>query len=256
MSRPKILISNDDGWQAPGIHRLIDCARQYGDVIVVAPDGPRSAQSSAITVNQPLRIKKVEEYNGVPVYAVNGTPVDCVKLGRFVLFTDDNPALMLSGINHGSNAGSNVIYSGTMGAAMEATMLGIPAIGFSILDHSMQTDFSQCLPFINNIIEKALANPLPSMTCLNVNFPADTKIEGLKVCRSAHGYWTDEYVEYTDPHGHPFYWLAGKFHNLEPNNDQTDEYWLARDYGTIVPASPDMTAKADIPAIKAVYSQE
>lgn len=256
MAKPKIIISNDDGWHADGIHRLIDCARQFGDVVVVAPDGPRSGQSSAITVNQPLRINKVEDYNGVPVYAVTGTPVDCIKLGKHVLFPDNNPDLMLSGINHGSNAGNNVIYSGTMGAAMEATMLGIPAIGFSILDHSPQADFSHCLPFVNDVIAKALQTPLPEMTCLNINFPANTEIKGLKVCRSAHGYWTDEYVEYTDPHGHPFYWLSGKFHNLEPDNDSVDEYWLARDYGTIVPASPDMTAKSEISAIRAVYSQE
>ena len=256
MSKPLILISNDDGWQARGLYHLIDCAKRYGDVIAVAPDGPRSGQSSAITVNQPLRIRKVEEYGNVPVYAVNGTPVDCVKLGKHVLFPNHNPELMLSGINHGSNAGNNVIYSGTMGAAMEATMLGISAVGFSILDHSADVDFSRVLPFVNDVITKTLQYPLPELTCLNINFPADTTIRGVKVCRSAHGYWSDEYVEYTDPSGKPFYWLSGRFHNLEPDNPDTDEYWLARDFATVVPASPDMTAHHYIPSLTAVYNQE
>lgn len=254
MSKPLIIISNDDGWRADGLHRLIDCAVQFGEVVAVAPDSPQSGKSSAITVNQPLHIRQVEQYNGTPIYAVTGTPVDCVKLGKHVLFPDREPALMLSGINHGSNAGNNVIYSGTMGAAMEATMLGIPSIGFSLLDHSLQADFSRCLPIINDIIGKALQHGLPKLTCLNINFPANTEIKGMKVCRSAHGYWSDEYVQYQDPHGHPFYWLAGKFHNLEPDNPDTDEYWLARDYGTIVPATPDMTAAAAIQQIKEVYT--
>lgn len=247
--RPLILISNDDSVSAPGLHFLIDCVKDMGDVVAVAPAEPHSGMSSAITVNAPLRIRLAEVYNGVEIHAVTGTPVDCVKLGLHLNLGGRRPALMLSGVNHGSNSGNSVIYSGTMGAAMEASMAGIPAVGYSLLHHSLEADFSQTAPFIDHITRAVMRGGLPDGVCLNVNFPAKCAIEGFRTVKAARGYWTEEYERYTDPHGVPFYWLTGRFHNLEPDNPDTDEYWLARHWASVVPVRCDQTAADLIPAI-------
>ena len=238
---PLILISNDDGVKAPGLHKLIQWARPFGEVWAVAPAEPRSGQSSAITVNTPLRIAEHPEYDGAKVHSVTGTPVDCIKLAMHHI-VPRRPALILSGINHGSNAGNSVIYSGTMGAVFEGCMVGIPSVGFSLLHHSLKADFSECGRFITDIIGNVLADGLPDGVCLNVNFPAKVKIEGIKTVRSARSYWTEEYASYTDPHGKPFYWLTGRQVNLEPDNPETDLYWLGRNYATIVPERADQNA--------------
>lgn len=247
--KPLIMITNDDGVDARGLHRLIELAQGLGDIIVVAPDGPRSGQSSALTVNGPLFINECEPQGHAQVYSCNGTPVDCVKLGIHAVMPR-KPDLLLSGINHGSNAAINNIYSGTMGAAMEACLDGIPAIGFSLLDHSLEADFDMMSPFVRPIIETVLTKGLPQDVCLNVNFPAHCEPKGVKVVRNCRGAWTEEYRDYTTPHGQPFYWLTGKFHNEEPDNPETDEYWLGRGYGTIVPIRPDQTAADLIPQLE------
>lgn len=249
MERPVILISNDDGVRAKGLHHLIACVRDMGDVYVVAPDEPRSGQSSAMTVNTPLRINEHPEYTDARVFSVTGTPVDCVKLAMHHILPR-RPDLMLSGINHGSNAGNSIIYSGTMGAVMEACMVGIPAIGYSLLHHSLEADFSECSRFIREITAAVIAGGLPHDVCLNVNFPAKVKIEGCKVVRAARSHWTEEYKRYEDPHGKPFYWLTGHIVNEEPDDAGTDLYWLDRNYATIVPSHPDQNDVAAIPAIK------
>lgn len=249
--QPLILISNDDGVSAPGLHYLIDRVRALGRVVAVAPLTPQSGMSSAITVNSPLRVNLAEDYNGVPIYSVSGTPVDCVKLALHTIL-DERPTLMLSGINHGSNSGNSVIYSGTMGAAMEAAMTGIPSIGYSLLHHSIAADFSETGRWIDLITHRVLESGLSDGICLNVNFPAKCVIEGIKVVRAAKGYWTQEYKEYTDPHGKPFYWLTGRFHNLEPGDDMTDEYWLDRNYGSVVPVRMDQTATDKISDIESL----
>lgn len=248
MTKPLIFISNDDSVEAPGLRHLIDCVADMGDIIAVAPAEPHSGQSSAITVNRPLRLKECDSYHGARILSVDGTPVDCVKLGLHAV-VDRRPDIMLSGCNHGSNAGNCITYSGTMGAAIEATMAGIPAIGYSLLDHSMKADFSRTVPYIRNITEKVLASGLERGICLNVNFPADVDIEGLKVVRAARGYWSEEYKEYTDPFGKPFYWLTGRFVNIEPDDSATDEYWLVRNYATVVPARADQSAIDCIDAV-------
>lgn len=243
MERPLILISNDDGIEAPGIHVLAHIAQKYGDVFVVAPDAPQSGMSSAMTVNSPLRITRHENAgyeSNVNIFSVSGTPVDCVKVAMHNILPR-RPSLMLCGINHGSNAGNNLIYSGTMGAVMEACMVGIPAVGFSLMHHSMKADFSQAVPLIDTIVNQILEKGMPHDVCLNVNFPAKVKIEGLKVVRSARSHWTEEYKEYIDPHGKPFYWLTGDQINEEPDATDTDLYWLSKNYATIVPVTPDQT---------------
>lgn len=247
-NRPLILISNDDGVSAPGMRYLIESVRDMGEIIAVAPDGPRSGQSSAITVDSPLRITRHDDYCGAAIYSVNGTPVDCIKLGMHAI-VPRRPDLVLSGINHGSNSGNSIIYSGTMGAVMEACFLGIPAIGYSLLHHSWKADFSQCGPIIRHITSQVLQSGLPSETCLNVNIPARCTPKGIKVVNAAKGYWTEEYAQYTDPHGRPYFWLTGRFNNTEPDNPDTDHYWLDRQYATVVPVRPDQTNRESISAI-------
>jgi 5'-nucleotidase len=248
MDKPLILICNDDGIAAPGIHRLVDFVALLGDVYVVAPATAHSGQSSAMTVNSPLRIATHEPYNGAKMFSITGTPVDCVKLAMHHILPR-RPDLMLSGINHGSNAGNSAIYSGTMGSVFEACMIGIPAVGYSLLDHAMDADFSRCMPFISDISAKVIAEGLPADVCLNVNFPANVDIQGLKTVRASRSHWTEEYKNYTDPHGQPFFWLTGVQINEEPDDDSTDLYWLDRNYATVVPCRPDQTAVSDIPTV-------
>mgnify|MGYP000759397872 FL=1 len=237
-SRPLILITNDDGVEAPGLHRLIETASAVGDVVAVAPSLPQSGMSSAITVNAALFIKEHPGYDGARVYSVNGKPVDCVKLALKAL-TGRKPDLLLSGINHGSNAGNSVVYSGTMGAAAEGCMAGIPSIGFSLTHHSIKADFGPGLPYVDKIMRDVLVNGLPEGICLNVNIPARCEPCGIKVTKAARGYWTEEYQEYTSPHGQPFYWLQGNFVNIDEGDTDTDEYWLDRQYVTVVPYRPE-----------------
>ncbi|MCM1110673.1 MAG: 5'/3'-nucleotidase SurE [Clostridium sp.] len=243
--RPLIMITNDDGIHAKGIRDLIEMIRDMADIVVVAPDAPRSGQSSAITVETPLRIHRHDQIDGAETTSVNGTPVDCVKLGLHAVVRR-RPDLLIAGINHGSNAGNSVIYSGTMGAVMEGCMVGIPSIGFSLLDHRHDADFSPCRPFVREIVAKVLEHGLPDGVCLNVNIPLCGEPKGMKVAKAARGYWTEEYADYVDPHGHPYYWLTGHFHNLETDNPSTDEYWLARQWVSVVPVRVDQTAPSAV----------
>lgn len=251
--RPLILITNDDGIYAKGIARLAEIATEFGDVVVVAPDTPQSGKSSALTVNTPLTLTSHGEKWGAKLYSVNGTPVDCVKIAMYAVL-DRTPELLLSGINHGSNAAVNNIYSGTMGAAMEGCIYGINAVGFSLLNHSVDANFEPIVPMVRDIIAKVLAKGLPEGICLNVNFPKGVTPLGVKTVRAAKGHWTEEYATYTSPHGSPFYLLTGKFHNEEPDNPETDEYWLAKGYGTVVPIRPDQTAADEIHSVAELIS--
>ena len=236
----KILITNDDSIQAPGIRALVDCAKDFGEITVVAPEQPQSAKSSAISVNTALWINRHDDYGTAQMYSVNGTPVDCVKMAIHTLF-DSKPDLILSGINHGSNSGNSIIYSGTMGAVLEGCVNGIPSVGFSLLHHSLAADFSLSKKFVTEIITKVIENPLPYYTALNVNIPAKVVPLGAILCRAARGYWSKEYAQYDSPHGKPFYMLSGRFVNTEPEATDTDEYWLAKNYISVVPVTPDMT---------------
>lgn len=241
-SRKLILITNDDSVNALGIHHLADCVKSMGDVYVVAPAHPHSGQSSALSINVPLRITELPARSeGVRLFTVNGTPVDCVKLALADILPR-RPDIVFAGINHGSNAGINVIYSGTMGAVLEGCLEGIPSVGFSLMHHSMKADFSLSTAFVAAIAGVVLDGGLPEGICLNVNIPAKVLPKGIKVCRAARGYWTDSYQRYLDPTGMPFYMLSGRFVNLEPDADDTDEYWLERGYISIVPVSTDQTA--------------
>jgi 5'-nucleotidase len=239
---PNILITNDDGIFAPGIRVLIEEMRSIGNVVVVAPDTAMSGTGHAITVRHPLRLDLIKSEEGYQEYSCTGTPVDCVKLGEQVVLKA-KPDLLVSGINHGSNASINIIYSGTMAAVIESAIGGVPSIGFSLLDYSHQADFSACKPFVRLIAEKVLANGLPDGVCLNVNIPAVNgyEIKGVKVCRQGRSRWIEEFDTRTDPHKRDYHWLTGYFEKLEENED-TDQWALENNYVSVVPVHYDLTA--------------
>jgi len=240
--RPLILIVNDDGVDAPGVHHLAKCVRSMGEVYVVAPLTPQSGQSAAMTVASPLRItERKSTEGGVRVFSVNGTPVDCVKLAIHAI-VPRRPTVVFAGINHGSNSGVNITYSGTMGAVLEGCIEGIPSVGFSLANHYLDADFSPSIGFITDIAAEVIAKGLPAGVCLNVNIPACEAPKGIRVCRAVHGKWVDGYMRFMDPDGKPFYWLTGKFENFEPEATDTDEYWLQKKYISIVPVKCDMSA--------------
>lgn len=252
--RPLILVTNDDGFEAPGLRALVGAVAHMADVIAAAPEAPQSGKSSAITVEAPLFIKERGSIGPAQLYSINGTPVDCVKLALDVI-VPRKPALVLSGINHGSNTGNAVIYSGTMGAAQEACMAGIPSVGFSLTHHSIAADFSLSLPLVTKIAAAVLANGLPDGVCLNVNIPAKVTPVGARAARAARGYWTDEYERYRTPSGQSFYWLKGEFINIDADRTDTDEYWLSRDYISVVPVAPEnpsLDLATLLPAIQAL----
>lgn len=255
--RKVILVTNDDGVRAPGLRKLVEAMPPEADIYVVAPDGPRSAQSSALTMTNLLRIFNHPELErkdeSVHWMSVNGTPVDCVKLGMYAALPR-TPDIVVAGINHGSNAGNSVIYSGTMGAVMEGCTLGVPSVGFSLLDHSMGADFTPAMSLVKEITQHVLDKGLPRNICLNVNFPAVAEIAGVKVVATAECHWTDEYREYTDPMGNKFYLVTGELINDSPDDEGTDLYWLSRGYATVVPVSPDQTRSDMIPGVKEILS--
>ena len=246
--KPLILITNDDGADAPGILVLSRLMMQIGEVVEVAPDGPRSAQSNALTVTHPIRFKKIEEKEGLTRYSCTGTPTDCIKLALNEI-VERQPDLIVSGINHGSNSAINVIYSGTMGAVLEGCENGILSIGFSIDNHSIEADFSEFEQYVLKISKETLKNGLPHGVCLNVNAPKG-KISGIKVARQCDGRWTKEFAKRTDPQGRAYFWLTGNFENHEPENEETDEWALSKGYISIVPTKIDMTAYDAITAIR------
>ncbi|MFD1062140.1 5'/3'-nucleotidase SurE [Winogradskyella litorisediminis] len=241
--RPLILVTNDDGITAPGIRTLISIMNTIGDVVVVAPDSPQSAMGHAITINAILHVEKVTIDDGPQTeYSCSGTPADCVKLGvREIL--DRKPDLCVSGINHGSNSSVNVIYSGTMSAALEAGIESIPAIGFSLLDYNWNANFEHCKSFVKTIAENVIKNGLPKDVVLNVNIPNITKneIKGIKVCRQARANWEEKFDKRTNPMGRDYFWLTGEFVNMDKGED-TDEYALANHYISVVPVQFDLTA--------------
>ncbi len=238
---PTILVVNDDGITAPGIKALIDTVKKLGRVVVVAPDSPQSGMGHAITIGKPLRLDPVELYDGVEMYKCSGTPVDCVKLAVNRIFRGKKPDLCVSGINHGLNNSINVLYSGTMSAAVEGAIEGIPSVGFSLDDFTLQADFAPCAPFVESIAKKILEQGLPTGTLLNVNFPNEAHIKGIKICRQAHGKWAEEFDERLDPHKRPYYWLTGEF-QLNDQGEDTDNWALDHGYASVVPVQFDMTA--------------
>ena len=249
--RPLILVTNDDGISAPGIRTLISAMNELGDVIVVAPDSPQSAMGHAITINSTLQCNQVKIDDGPQIeYSCSGTPADCVKLGINEIL-DRKPDICVSGVNHGSNSSINVIYSGTMSAAIEASIEGIPAIGFSLLDYSWNANFNEIKKYLINITKQALFNGIPKGNALNVNFPKlkEKDIKGIKICRQANAYWVEKFDKRVNPQGKEYYWLTGEFINKDNGHD-SDEWALANGFISIVPVKFDMTDHENISYIK------
>lgn len=243
MKKPLILVCNDDGIESRGIFTLVDIMKELGDVIVVAPDSPQSGMGHAITIGNTLRLTKTEIHKEVISYKCSGTPADCVKLAKHHVLKDNKPDLVVSGINHGSNTSISVLYSGTMSAAIEAAIEGMPAIGFSLCDYSSQANFEHTREYVLKISQQVLKNGLPKGVALNVNFPPkrNEPLKGIKICRQARAKWEEEFDERYDPNGRRYFWLAGNFVNFDKGEDN-DEWAIANNYASVVPVQFDMTA--------------
>jgi 5'-nucleotidase len=239
--KPTILITNDDGVTAPGIAALIEVAKQFGRVVVVAPDSPQSGMGHAITIGKPLRLNEVHLFDGIEAYQCSGTPVDCVKLAVDKVL-HKKPDFCFSGINHGSNASINIIYSGTMSAAMEAAIEGIPAVGFSYMDYAFDANFTLAKQVVFEVITKLINGELPTKALYNVNIPKlkKGKYKGLKICRQANAKWKENFIERADPYGKKYFWLTGEFVNMDKGKD-TDVFALENGFASVVPVQHDLT---------------
>ena len=252
-NRPLILVTNDDGIEAKGLKELVSVAREFGDVVVISSREAMSGMSHAITIKVPLRVRLVEEEADYKKYLTNGTPVDGVKLA-FSSILGRRPDLVLSGINHGSNSSSSILYSGTMAAAMEGAINHIPSIGFSLLDFDPDADFTPSGEVVREVISMVMDKGLPDGICLNVNIPAisSEEIKGIRMCSQANGYWKEEFEKRTDPNGQEYYWLTGFFQNREPDGEGagTDEWALKQHYVSVVPINTDLTAYSILEKMK------
>lgn len=240
--RPYLLLSNDDGVQAPGLNFLIETLRPYADLLVMAPDSARSGFSCSITAAHPLTYRVLRREEGLTVCACSGTPTDCVKMA-LNLFPDRKPDLVVGGINHGDNSSVNAHYSGTMGVAIEGALQGYPSVAFSLCDHREDADFSPLRPYLVDFMFKAIAVGLPPFTCLNINFPLAPRFKGVKVCRMARSRWQKEVEHRRHPWGADYYWLVGESVELEPEATDTDRWALAHGYVAVTPTQLDVTAR-------------
>ena len=241
-NKPLILVTNDDGISAKGIKFLVEAMKPLGDILVVAPDKPQSGMGHAITIHDPLRLKISTQFEGIEAYTCSGTPVDCVKLAIYEILKK-RPTLLVSGINHGSNAATNILYSGTMSAAVEGAIENIPSIGFSLLDFDADADFEASAYYAHKIAEQVLINGLPGGNCLNVNIPKGTlnDLKGAKICRQGKAFWEDQFDKRQDPFGGDYYWMSGNF-SLTDKGEDTDMWALDHQFVSIVPTQFDMTA--------------
>jgi len=249
-AKPLILVVNDDGITSHGIRALVEVVRTIGEVVVVAPDSPQSGMGHAITIGNTLRLDKTDIFKGLDAYECSGTPADCVKLAKHIVLKDRTPDLVVSGINHGSNSSISVLYSGTMSAAIEAAIEGMPAIGFSLCDYKPNAEIDHCKEFVKKIVQQVLKTPLSRGVALNVNIPAKTnkKIKGIKICRQARAKWQENFEQRLDPHGRRYFWMNGSFINFDKGED-TDEWALTNNYISVVPCAFDLTAHHSIPIL-------
>ncbi len=257
MSKPLILVSNDDGITSKGIRVLISVMKKLGEVVVVAPDSPQSGMGHAITIGETLRLYEEDIFEDVVAYKSSGTPADCVKLAKHYVLKDRTPDLVVSGINHGSNTSISVLYSGTMSAAIEGALEGLPSIGFSLCDYSSKAEFSHVEEWVEKIARQVLQSGIPKGIALNVNFPPkrNDPIKGIKVCRQADAKWQEEFTERFDPTGRKYFWMAGNFVNFDHGEDN-DEWAIANNYISIVPCQYDLTAHHAISQINKDWDWE
>ena len=250
MSNPLILVSNDDGITSKGIRVLVEAMQTIGEVVVVAPDSPQSGMGHAITIGDTLKLEKSEIFKGVEAFECSGTPADCVKIAKHYVLKDRTPDLVVSGINHGSNTSISVLYSGTMSAAIEAALEGLPAIGFSLCDYSSEADFSHIVSHIIKLAKETLKRGLPKGIALNVNFPAiqEEAIKGAKVCSQADAKWQEEFDERYDPYGRRYFWMAGEFVNFDKGTGN-DQWAVDNNYISVVPCQYDLSSKSAMETI-------
>lgn len=249
MKRPLILISNDDGYQAKGINCLVEMVRDFGDVVVVAPDSPRSGASMSITSTVPVKNRLIEEREGVTIWSCSGTPDDCVKMA-FEVLCPRTPDLVLGGINHGDNCAVNAHYSGTVSIAMEGLIKKVPSIAFSLGSMDKDADFEPMRPYIIKLVKLALEGGISPNVCLNVNAPANTPLRGMRLCRMGTGEWRNEWVEKEHPHGGKYYWIAGYYDPVDADDEQTDTWAFRNGYVAITPLQLDTTAYEAIKCLK------
>lgn len=250
MNKPLILVVNDDGIFSKGIRALVDVVSELGEVVIVAPDKPQSGMGHAITLNQPLRLNEDTIFTGFQSYTCTGTPVDCVKLGIYEVLKR-KPDVLVSGINHGSNVSTNVLYSGTMSAAVEGAMENIPSVGFSLCDFDANANFEASKIVVKTVVEAILKNEFPDHICLNVNIPKLSKeeLKGVKIVKQANAFWEDRFDKRLDQFGKPYYWLTGDFKDEDQAPD-SDVFALDSGYASIVPTHFDLTAYKAIDVIK------
>lgn len=250
-----IFVTNDDGYNSKGIQALIEEARRFGRVVAIAPETPQSGMSQAITMNNPLFMKEKFKEDGVEVYSFSGTPVDCVKFAFDYFLRGQKVDLAISGINHGSNSAANILYSGTMGAAIECSFYDCPAIGLSLDDHSLNADFDASKIVSEQIIRSVISTPVELPLCLNVNIPKGRpeQIRGIRICRQNKGYWREDFFRREDPRGREYFWLTGAFVNGEPESTDTDEWALANGYVAVVPVQTDMTDYTRMPMLERIF---
>ena len=253
IEKPLILITNDDSVKAPGIRALISYIRPYGRVVVVAPDRPQSGTAHAVTIAHPLRLELIAKETDYEEYSCNGTPADCVKLA-FKIVMRRRPDFLFSGINHGSNASINIIYSGTMAAVLEGALAGVPSVGFSLNNYNLNANFQPAEKFIKTIASTVIKNGLPAGVCLNVNIPdvPENEIKGIKICRQAEGTWQEDFDEREDPHGREYYWMKGVYVMIGKGQD-TDQWAMENNYVAIVPVQYDLTANQAIETLRKLF---
>lgn len=241
-NKPVILVTNDDGISAKGIRTLWETVKDFGEVIVIAPDSAQSGMGHAITIHNPLRLTHSDLFSKTEAYSCSGTPVDCIKLGIYEVLRQ-KPDLIVSGVNHGANTSTNVLYSGTMSAAVEGAMEGIPSIGFSLCSFESDADFTNSQQVIRSVVSEALNNGIPKGVCLNVNIPdvPAGELKGVRVCQQANAFWEDRFDKRYDQFNQPYYWLTGDFYDKD-DQEGTDLYWIDRGYASVVPTQFDMTA--------------
>ena len=256
MSERLILVTNDDSYKSTGIAAAIEVAREFGRVIVIAPDSPQSGKSQAVTMEEPLFFREISKSEGVEIYSFSGTPVDCMKFAFDHYLKDQKIDLVISGINHGSNAAINVMYSGTMGAAIEGSLYNIPSIGLSLCDYKADADFEASKFYAKQIISSVLESDVEMPLCLNVNFPKGevSQIKGVKVCRQCRGYWQEKFFCNRNPRNQDYYWLTGEFVNMEKGAVDTDEWALENGYVSVVPVQVDLTEYKLISKIDSVLN--
>ncbi len=250
-----IFVTNDDGYASKGLAAAVEVARAFGRVVVVAPETAQSGMSQAITMYNPLYLRRVSQEPGVEVYAFSGTPVDCVKMAFDYLLRDQRVDLVVSGINHGSNSAVNVLYSGTMGAAIEGSFYGCPAVGLSLDDHAPDADFEAAVRFGRQIVGQVLDRQVELPLCLNVNVPVGRpeELQGIRLCRQNRGFWREEFYRHEDPRGREYFWLTGEFVNSEPSAEDTDEWALAHGWVSVVPVQVDMTDYGQLKKLESFF---